>query len=699
MAAGLVAHYDSLEFSVSATFGESFTGVNKDTVVSAGIRTRHGLVYLDPTTIGLELSVEGYRNRTGGPTPTGHAYRFNVPDAGIAQASTGGTFLAAMACSVLLTNVKLYATSGGGWRLDFSWEFFVEGASHSTGGPVTLTSDWLCPVGTPLLGLPPELVGLASIDPVPVVAVPTVFSAALDYTASVTASVTGGWRWKYAGSATWQTPAVSLAPVLPQSPCALTAPVPSYSATSTWGATTTASHASTYTGSAAQARATYSQAQAGVSLGPHFSRTINRIGSTYAGLWYRAAIPYARSAQTSRCWDLDPGTDPWDDPGSGSQTSLQVERSQHWSEFLEEVGKALATIEAPLSDTLYSTAQVDSLAFDALNKPTNSAGRYYKRAAYAASYPYSSEDPDTSGLVSYLQPVFLEEAPDLVSFWNQVAAPHWLFFYWFPAQSGAGYQWEVDGAVELPEDYWLPWRGQWLSHPSLPDGGSKRRANVLAEGLYHSALSPFVASRYFGNCETGWVGVRRFWRVPLSPPATYTYTSGSSSLWSGTNCTLAFNAADVTATASAAGACTVDLLLHSFTVEPFCFPQVCKGAVLDWVLGGGATAGSAYLVSVDGSEVLFSGTASASEVLRPLGDDAKYVGSWRQDFGQGAITDLGVDDLAAGDSNAAFYGADPTRAQHYMLLSGRGAKYLRFKFTAAAAGDTMTVRYPVLYAP
>lgn len=699
MPAGLVAHYDELEFSVSADFTETFTGVAKDTLVYAGVRTRHGLVYLDPTSIGLDLSVQGYNNRTGGPTPTGHEYLFEIPDALISASQTGATFLTSMACSVLFTDVKLYATAGGGWRLDFSWEFFVEGASHSSGGPVTLTGDWLCPVGTPLLGFPPELRATASIQPAPIVAVPTVFSSANDYTADVRTEATGGWRWKYAGSATWQTPDVVLAPLVPQSSCVLSPPVPDYAAPKTWGATTQALHTSSYTGSASQARVQYEAAQANLFLMPHFSREMVRIGSTYAALWYRAAVPYARSAQTTVCWDVDPGTGPWDDPGSGSASSSQVERSQHWSEFLEEVGKGTATIEAPLSDTLYARVRVDSLAFDAVNKPTNSLGRYYKRGTYAASYPYSSEDPDTSGLVSYLQPVVLEEDPDMVSFCNQVAAPHWLMFFWFPSQAGGGYQWEVDGATARPEDYWLPWRGQWLSHPSLPGGGSKKRTNVLAEGLYHAALSGFVGLRYFGNCETGWVGVRRFWRLPLSPPTSYTYTSSSSSLWSGTNCALTFGATDLTATASAAGACTVDLLLRSFTVEPYCFPQVCKGFIADWTLGGGSTAPGAYLVSVDGSEVLLSSAASATEVLRPLGSDSKYVGSWRQDFGQGAVTDQGSDDVAAGDSNAAFYGADPTRAQHYMLLSGRGAEYLRFKFTAAAAGDTMVVRYPVLYPP
>lgn len=699
MPAGLVAHWDELEFGLSASVTESSTGVPKDTSMLGTLSTRHGLSYLDPTTEGLTLQVESYMNRTGGPDPTGHTYTFAIPDLGISQVVTGGTFLTSMSCSVLLTGVKLYATAGGGWSITFSWEFFVEGSSHSSGGPVTLSSNWFCPAGTPILGIPPEVVAIAKINPEPLLGPPQTFSSLVNFTADVQVTASGGWRFKYAGSGSWQSPPVSLSPLPPSSGCGTLPPMPSYSATTTWNAQTTSRHTTSYVGSSSQARHQMDRTAASLYLIPVLDRSMTRIGGEYAALWYRAAVPYARSSQTTECWDIDPGTGDWDDIGSGAATTTHEERSQHYSEFLEEVGVDVATIEAPLHSALYSPVVVDADSMDSVNKPGNVAGRYFKRGAYRGAYPYSSEDPDTAGLVAYLQPVWNEPRPDLVSFCNQVAAPHWLLFFYFPSQTGAGYQWEVDGATELPEDYWLPWRGQWLSHPSLPDGGSRRRANVLAEGLYHSALSPFVQSRYFGNCESGWVGVRRFWRVPLSPPASYTYTSGSSSLWSGTDCTLSFGATSVTATATAAGTCTVDLLLRSFTVEPYCFPQIAKGMVLDWVLGGGATGGSAHLVSVDGSEVLYSDTPSPAERLRPLGDDQKYVGSWRQDFGQGTVSDQGTDDLASGDSDAAFYGADPARAHHYMLLAGRGAKYLRFKFTANAAGDTMEVRYPVLYPP
>jgi len=700
MASGLVAHWDELEFAVSFTSTDVLTGANADTILSAGIRTRHGLVYLSPTTLGLEVAVQSHVNRTGGPTPTGHSYEFRIPDAGILSTSTGATHRTSMAASVTLTGVKLYSLATGGWRLDFSWEFYVEAALFASGGPTTLTSDWFCPAGTPVLGLPPELSCLASQDPSPIRYVPTVFDPLVNREHTVTVSASGGWRFLPNGSASYIDLALSL-PALPAwAACPVTPPDPSYSAPTMFAATASSYFYHREDASASQARRTVQTNAVSVFLCPVHDRAIARIAPGYRALWYRAAIPYARATSSRECIDYAPPVgDPFDPPGPGSVATSESEVSQHWSEFLEEVGDSVGVIEAPFTADVRTPVTLSGVSYDILNKPTFVAGRYWKSFEGTRSYPKSFDDPDTAALVAYLQPVASETHKDLVSWMNQVASPHWLLFFWYPDQAGAGHQWTVDGANELPEDYWLPWRGQWLSHPSLPGGGSKKRTNVLAEGLYHSALSPVVNNRYFGNCESGWVGVRRFRRNDYTVPTSYAYTSASSSLWSGTNCTLAFGAGAVTATAAAAGACTVDLSLRSFTVEPFLFPQIVRGFVADWTLGGGATGGAAYLVSVDGSEVLLSSTASTTEVRRPLGSDSKYVGSWRQDFGQGAVTDQGSDLLASGDSNAAFNGTDPARAQHYMLLAGRGARYLRFKFTAAAAGDTMAVNYPVIYPP
>lgn len=119
----------------------------------------------------------------------------------------------------------------------------------------------------------------------------------------------------------------------------------------------------------------------------------------------------------------------------------------------------------------------------------------------------------------------------------------------------------------------------------------------------------------------------------------------------------------------------------------------------DWTAGTGVTDAAAYLVSYDGSEVLLADEPSAAERLRPLGDDATYVGSWRQNFGQGAVTDQGADTKAEGRSDQAFYGTDPARAHCYMLLAGRGARYLRFRFSADADGRILTIRYPKLWLP
>lgn len=702
MPSGLVAHWDALELAVSGASSYSASGAPKDHLWSAGVLTRHALSFGSPTTFGIVIGVESYEQRVAGPTPTSHSYTFEIPDAGISSTAGGASYKASMSASAVLSGVRLYCT-GTDWLLRVDgWDFFVEGALHASGGAFVLASDWLAPVATPLLGLAPALTCMAGQNPAPVRTALGVFDPALTYEHVAEASASGGWRFRPAGSASWQTPQVVPGAVPAYSGCPHAPPRATATASTTWDAQVTAYSRGNDVVSTSAARRVFDLRNASISLTPVLERSVRRVEpASYRALWYRAAIPYAHAVASGVCVDLvPPPGEPFDPPYEGAETLVRQEVSQHYSEFLEEVsGPGPAVIEEPLSAALWSPTAFSNVFWDVRNVPDNGPGRYWKEFDGAASYPIVSDDPDTDALITVLQPAFGEPAPELVAWYNQVASPHWLIFFWYPAQTGAGHQWTVDGAPELPEDYWLPWRGQWMSHPALPGGGTKRRTNVVAEGLFHSPLSPTVKAAYFGNCETGWVGVRRFRRLAYTPRTPYTYTAASSSLWSASNATLSFGATSVTATSIAAGACEVDLDLRSFAVEPYLLAQVARGFVADWSEGSGISGTAAYLVSYDGSETLLASTPSAFERRRPLGEDSTYVGSWRQDFGQGEAADQGYDDKAEGRSDQAFYGPDPARAHHYMLLAGRGARYLRFKFTAASAGGTLQIRYPTLFLP
>lgn len=283
----------------------------------------------------------------------------------------------------------------------------------------------------------------------------------------------------------------------------------------------------------------------------------------------------------------------------------------------------------------------------------------------------------------------------IANYVNFSGAPLWSFFPDMPPNGSD--QWKVAGVARNADIYWVPAREQLMFQESLPaEEKFKTRNSIVSEPLFNSFYAtPFID--FTTDQLTSWWGISRFDKMAYAIPATFTYTSANSGRFVAvSDCSLAFGA-DITVTLDGGKtSCVVRLDLASFTAGPFMLPQIAELFATEW------SDGSAAVVSVDvflesplGDKTLLTSVSSPTGVRRKdKFDDAKFAGSWGQNFGLSQVADTGLDVPAAGESAAVM--ADVDRNQAYQLLGGYGAKFLRFEIVVDTAGGTMSLEYPVL---
>lgn len=271
----------------------------------------------------------------------------------------------------------------------------------------------------------------------------------------------------------------------------------------------------------------------------------------------------------------------------------------------------------------------------------------------------------------------------------------WSFFIDYPPNGSD--QWKVAGIARNADIYWVPAREQLMFQESLPpEEKFKTRNSIVSEPLFNSFYAtPFITVTT--DQLTSWWGISRFDKMAYAVPATFTYASANSGRFAAvSDCSLAFGA-NITVTLDGGKAsCVVRLDLASFTAAPFMLPQIAELFAVQW------SDGSAAVVSVDvflenphGDKALLTSVSSPTGVRRTdKFDDSKFAGSWGQNFGLSQVADTGLDVPAAGESAAVM--ADVGRNQAYQLLGGYGAKFLRFEIVVDTAGGTMVLEYPVL---
>lgn len=313
---------------------------------------------------------------------------------------------------------------------------------------------------------------------------------------------------------------------------------------------------------------------------------------------------------------------------------------------------------------------------------------WYEDVRQSSSYP----EVDTSAQFAAAEGsdqmwAYLANDTGIARYLNFYANPLWSYRHWFPLDYAEddpvvhATEWRVQGSRANPTDYWLPLRQQWLNHPALPSGEQRKTRSDLA-------AVPLLQGPYSADSLFFW-GISRFQVENVTPLADYEYTSASSSLWSGTSCTLT-HGANITVNPSALN-CQVDLDLGSFTVEPYMYPHACNQFTVSWNPTNVASV-TIYLITTEGDTIQLATTTGTHS--RPVGSESKYAGSWGQDFGMGIATDIGTDSLPAGISSTVM--ASDERVSAFLLINTRTAAKLRFDITVSDHTVNMTLDYPTI---
>lgn len=745
---GLIFPFDDLEFTASFTASQSGTGQDRGKKAEFDFNTIYDV---DGSTADYGVRISGYsiEKQTGSPAPWDvdeSQVRVQVPLLGIDEAVTVSSFSTSGSAVLTFEDGGFYVNDDNQWR-------FVAASGSLTIGASTVWTDTniditqsafatFNPSACPLIGVAGYLTASCAIGAQEMVWDWGTDAVGSDFSATVDIDATAGWRFKAPGSGVWEQLPVTpyTLPAHGLTCSAITATVADATASTTYdlGVSAHASESMTvvesgpfdvdpqcplgrYPGAAAtimvnQTDKNYERRSGGIGAQCDLLRSVKRwVPDDHAELIYRGGFPETTATASAACWNVSSNSVDLTDPTTSASASEIVHPSR--SNYLGTVTGSTHAIEDPLADTNYAwitqsgdkwTIRDKSLTVISPgscgfvppgntypDRNTYLTGVYAKRNSIAGEFPGSVEDstanPDLLGYLDHLE--------ERVRYQNYISDPHWSFATWFPENTidtdldtdlDAQNIWQV-GGVDTPVEYWLSIKQQYLSHTSLPLADDRRTRNFLPIlPLRDSGFSTWWPGNIGGEDVAGWWwGVTRFYVKDLDPPASLTYSSASSPLWTGTDCSLS-HGANITITPSTTTP-VVELDLGSYSEELYQFPLIALIATLNWT-GANITGVDVYLESRSGERALMCD--STGDHLFPEGPDTEYAGSWGQELGSGYVATLGTDTEVSGVSPTVL--TDAEQVVNFELLPGRKGAKLRFEFTLSSTAS-ITLDYPQLW--
>lgn len=435
---------------------------------------------------------------------------------------------------------------------------------------------------------------------------------------------------------------------------------------------------------------------------PDLEKSVNRMcAQDYGAVVYRGGTPQVRGTAVQVCCkrfftDCDEPPEACPSLGTSRTQITHVRRSESWN-FVEQGEHG---IEAPFAETTYapySLYSVYNLIRD-IETTTHIGGfcldpdifplccfdelRYRNYRTITVNYPDVDTQSSGSGNPDLMDYLYHED--DLARFINYNAHPHFSYFYYSPIDADAE-KWKVNGAKQTWENYWGKLGEQFADAPLTGSEKHLTRNSCFSPPFLEApvAVQNFIKDYCMGVEVSHW-GNGRTRAVNPTVPASKTLDSGSSSLWSFTNCTPAFGATIVLT--PSAGTIQARLNIGSFSVAPYLYALIAKQIALDW-LNTNVTSISVKLANQQGDTKEIA-TAQGTYDF-PSYSDPDYAGSWAQAYGCGVISDTGTDDLGNGVSAATL--ASPELVNAYELIGGRTAAELVFDIVCTG---NVTLSYP-----
>lgn len=394
-----------------------------------------------------------------------------------------------------------------GYRLEYdAIRVYSKNGSAILSSAGTLNLGYLTPSSIPFIGIPPKISCTLGPSYAPTLGVPPSYTFPFTHSLEGEGSVRGSWL---IDGLPYDCTADILEP--PANSCLTLLDLPSVTCTSTDNVQITTAYEGVFsctslgtalatmcTNGSAVIPAVYGvyktehtsrSSYGSIDMIPNMKKGVIKNGDEYRTLIYRDKFPRVRSQGSSVCTDLVAET---------SEVAVN-ERLEYpeMSEFLGEVGSELSTCEEAFTYESLSGYGLQSTAFEgeAYAYDLISAGAC---PAVGEGEPVGTIIPPDSGddraeygsrgsVFSYAETAimpFLQHLDSEASYHNTWINPHWSYLYYYPTDSEeSALGWPIGSAT----DYWYPLKDQYMYHPALPGGGSKRRTsivgNALAEGV------------------------------------------------------------------------------------------------------------------------------------------------------------------------------------------------------------------------
>lgn len=728
---GLVCAWDILELKVSGSASGSHSGDGTGVYSWSGTGTTNYAPNASTVLAGFNILI-------GGSSATSQwSVTYTGPGSPSGTTWTGSGWTSAV-CVIELTDVRLY-NIGGAWKLTADYEVFAGGVSRLTGS-ISETSTFFGPAFIPLIGMPIEVSGSASAS---TTGLPTYTdSSTYDYNSETTGTVTGGWRFKEVGGVSWQTLAVNVLGLsVPTVACSESTSVSAVSASNTYNLSVpiyaysrtkrtfleTVPHVLEVTETCVPpdpdpefiicqktgpsecisgddewdvyTLENWAENKGGsIRAVPDLEKGINRFNDDFKVLLYRFEMPQTVVRRTASCTDGAVVTTDTDDD----------EVHPYQNEILQVVENSAASMEDTLGYASYAPVTASgSKSYTKVHQildqcvalpcppswytcdlsPCDGVGVVViscelilpdyddESVSYSASVQFPYSVGATADMAAYLG----HSTSALVRYINSWCNPHWSYALWTES-------WEVDSSPETWDDYWEKIGSQWVYNAaaSITD---ETRNHLVSEGLGNDGNSGFCESNLGG---LRWLGISRWTTKEVVPRTDYTFDSGSSSLWAGTDCTIT-HGSDMTVNPSVSP-CEVELTLGSFTVEPYLWTHLADRITADWTATNISDC-KVYLEAADGTRVLLNDNDPGVAKYRPQAQCSEYAGSWKQDFGAGIVTDEGSDDISPDGVSAAVM-ASAERAFAFEMLADFTAAKLVYVIEVADVNTDINIDYP-----
>lgn len=687
MNAGKTAAYDLL-FTLNWSFGGNQTSTANAVLNGA----RLDCEYANSSTnwvSGLGIHISANTAGPGSPYSTA-ATKLGFVWNGVTTNYTLGGYMTSGTVTCEITNAKLYSKgAGGGWMLNFdSMVLTGPGGVLQTITSGSISSPFFAPCGIPILGFPAMLNASGGSAISPIVGGAPIYSTTFDWIQSATSTASGGWQIRPHGgtyqalpvTVSYQTPPVcaSFAPTPgPQVPTATTTNNGSVSALYQYETNAVANSNTTVT---------FQNSNCGVMLIPDLTpKKVNRMNPQgSATMIYRAKFPNGSGTVSSSNYDLIGETYPC------SQSSTFILNAGE-STFLGVPRQTTHTMEDAFSGHSYCIYNSSGMSWKAYG--TNAGVQRAEQLSVSSAFLGVLDADWGSGTFT---PLTFEPPPSndtyglYGKYLNTWCAPHWNYWPYFPPDSETdSNSWPLDGSPQPPSTYWQPIRTQFLHNSSLPSvDGTNTRTDLCTAALGASSTGLWP--------NGGAWGISNFQAQTLAVPTSFAYSSANSGLFSATN-GVAVYGTSITVTPTSVGTVTVTVNLSSFSTAPYFLAQLMSAVQLA-AAGSNVTAATASLTGQDGSSYSLGSFLGSATTFNPwsgaVPSPTKYLGSWGQDFGDGATPyDVGSDYTGAGESVTAM--ANTTQVCAPQLLTGRTATSLVMTFTVNSLMP-FTVSYPVL---